>query len=429
MSGRGARSVATNSLKTRTLSATFAVALASMAAGCATSSSASSPALHTSTSAHPTAPAANPTSARSVAWTITPSPNPTLPNDISLTGISCVPDGECWAVGFDGVGGNDQTLILHSAGNAWNIEASPGPASSSINTLNGVACVSATDCWAVGSSNPNGISKTLIQHYDGSGWTNVASPIPSDSEQGLTALQGIACIAANDCWAVGYYAGQGGQTLVELYNGTSWRVVPSPNAPQSPGSALYGVTCATASDCWAVGTASVGASSSESLTEQYHGGAWKLIPSPNPPGRTSTVLNGVSCSSDNDCWAVGDDDSPNDQAVVEQNQGSGWSISSSPMTPGTSPSALLQGVDCAGSGSCWAVGGFFTGTTEQTLIEEDQGSGWNIVISPNAPNSTMSGLAAIDCEAATGCWATGSSSNFTTTSTGGTSLTLIEHGQ
>jgi hypothetical protein len=46
--------------------------------------------------------------------------------------------------------------------------------------LNGVTCVSAGDCWAVGSSSSvNGPGEPLIEHYAGSRWAIVNSPNPS----------------------------------------------------------------------------------------------------------------------------------------------------------------------------------------------------------------------------------------------------------
>ena len=41
-------------------------------------------------------------------------------------------------------------------------------------------------------------------------------------------------------------------TLIEHWNGISWSIVTSPNNGTS-GLQLNGVTCASASDCWAVG--------------------------------------------------------------------------------------------------------------------------------------------------------------------------------
>ena len=64
----------------------------------------------------------------------------------------------------------------------------------------------------------------------------------------------MTCVSASDCWAVGYYdAGSAYQTLIERWDGTSWAIVTSPNTSATQDNYLNGVTCASASDCWAVG--------------------------------------------------------------------------------------------------------------------------------------------------------------------------------
>ena len=61
------------------------------------------------------------------------------------------------------------------------------------------------------------------------GWSIVSSPNPGTSPYNF--LSGVTCTSASQCWAVGYYVnGSGfGQTLIEQWDGTSWSVVASPN--------------------------------------------------------------------------------------------------------------------------------------------------------------------------------------------------------
>ena len=54
-------------------------------------------------------------------------------------------------------------------------------------------------------------------------WSYVASPSPGDA-----ALYAITCVQASNCWAVGRYVGSPVyQTLIEHYDGTSWTIVAS----------------------------------------------------------------------------------------------------------------------------------------------------------------------------------------------------------
>src|SRR5438105_4462155 len=80
------------------------------------------------------------------------------------------------------------------------------------NTLTGVTCTSASNCWAVGYFNNDAAVQTLIERWDGSSWTTVSSPNGSASENNY--LNGVTCVSASECWAVGYFAEQ---TLVLKY--------------------------------------------------------------------------------------------------------------------------------------------------------------------------------------------------------------------
>ena len=98
------------------------------------------------------------------------------------------------------------------------------------NVLYGVTCVSASDCWAVGYYyRRQRRYQTLIEHWDGTSWAIVTSPNTSATQTNI--LNGVTCVSASDCWAVGYYDnGSGGnQTLIERWDGTSWAIVTSPN--------------------------------------------------------------------------------------------------------------------------------------------------------------------------------------------------------
>ena len=73
-----------------------------------------------------------------------------------------------------------------------------------------MTCVSASDCWAVGYLWPGSTYQTLIEQWDGSAWAIVASPNTSSTHTNV--LQGVTCVSAADCWAVGYSADAQGYT-------------------------------------------------------------------------------------------------------------------------------------------------------------------------------------------------------------------------
>jgi hypothetical protein len=67
-----------------------------------------------------------------------------------------------------------------------------------------------------------------------------------------------------------------------------------------------------------------------------------------------------------------------------------WSIVPTPST-GSTLITYLRGVACSSNSDCWAVGNAQIGSIYQTLIEHWSGTSWGIVSSPNS-GSTQSNL-------------------------------------
>jgi hypothetical protein len=125
-------------------------------------------------------------------------------------------------------------------------------------TLFGVSCISADACTAVGYYviARGGLFKTLIESWNGTHWSVVPSPNPGTRRNGnANFLDGVSCVSADACTAVGYYEDIEGDTLnlIESWNGTIWSVVPSPSRGAG-GNSLDAVSCASAGTCMAVGT-------------------------------------------------------------------------------------------------------------------------------------------------------------------------------
>jgi hypothetical protein len=110
-------------------------------------------------------------------WSVVPSPNPSAA-DVSLQGVSCLSATNCTAVGVSATGATSQTLVESWNGTAWSIVASPNPSGNPDSSLNGVSCLSATNCTAVGATG-NGSQGTLVESWNGTAWSIVASPTPS----------------------------------------------------------------------------------------------------------------------------------------------------------------------------------------------------------------------------------------------------------
>lgn len=334
-------------------------------------------------------------------WTIVGSPSPSTAS--ALYGISCARASRCLAVGLFFNSSNDYQTLAE----LWN-----GSALSIVNQdadLSGVSCFDAAHCVAVGSAfGDTSVSETRAEVWNGRRWSSVRTPNPADSEGSY--LQGVDCVSADYCVAVGYYYRLDNTrlTLVEAWDGHQWTIVPSANLDGAAYSVLYGLTCASASDCMAVGSAA-----GRVLAEAWDGSAWTVVPTADPSNTAYSELNDVSCSSPSSCLAVGyetDTYYHADVTLAEQWDGSAWTIVPS-ASPGKNDvrSAVLHGLSCSTTGGCLAVGyrqrksGAYT-----TLTEHWTGENWTLQASPSPAGSAYSDLNAISCLDSGGCLAVGS---------------------
>jgi Ser-Thr-rich glycosyl-phosphatidyl-inositol-anchored membrane family len=339
------------------------------------------------------------------AWSITASPNLSTGSNY-FTGVACTSATSCRAVGayYNGSSVVEQTLVETWNGTSWSIIASPNPGGSD-NSLSAVSCTSSTSCMAVGSYTNAGMERTLVESWNGSGWAIVASPNSGSSNNGLG---GVSCTTSTSCVGVGSYNNAGvGQTLIESWNGSTWAITPSPNQSTTDNNALNRVACTSSTSCVAVGFYFDGSSNTnQTLVESWNGTVWSITPSPNQPS-SNNDLTAVSCTSATACTAVGVsvDGSSIAQTLIERWNGTVWSISSSP-NPGVI-SNELNGVKCTSSTSCMAVGDYFNASNvDQTLIERWNGSTWAVVASPNR-GTMQNTLMSIACPSTTSCVAVG----------------------
>ena len=337
-------------------------------------------------------------------WAGVPPPNPgTFAN--SLNGVAVVSACDAWAVGYDSSNGADQTadrtLIEHWNGSAWTVVASPHPGAFS--SLNGVQAASRTDIWAVGSyTDSGGTQKTLALHWNGTVWKQAAAPSPSGI---INELSGVRVLSANDAWAVGVTSDQ---TLILHWNGARWRRVASPNPGRFGG--LSAVAATSASNAWAVGGTSI---------LHWNGTKWTQVAS--LPGLAG-VLTGVSAKSAANAWAVGVFfNSGVDQTLILHWNGARWRRVASPNPGGRHLDSVLSGVAVTSAGNAWAVGNYFSGPSaaRKTLILRWNGSKWAQVASPNPGTSNQ--LNAVRAWSASNAWAVG------TFSSGGPSQALAIH--
>jgi hypothetical protein len=331
-----------------------------------------------------------------------------------LLGIGAISASDVWAVGWaqdpDGPPYVRRTLIEHFDGTGWSIVPSPNSPGDYFNELHAVSGVSVNDVWAVGGAhNGDAPSRSMIQHWDGSRWTIVPSPSPADQ---LNALHGVVALSANDVWAVGYSSGALTRnpidTLVLHWDGVSWRQVPSPNVT-GVANQLFGIAAISANDIWAVGYAG-----GTPLAMRWNGSAWSLVHVPPNAGMRSETLAAISGISSDDIWAVGRGTgffSNRTSATLRHWNGVHWTdkvcrapSSSNPPDgyEGGGPDSYFTGVSAVAANDVWAVGVVGSGP----IILHWDGSAWTTVTHPRAfPNSAV--LRAVTTSSDGSAWSAG----------------------
>ena len=206
-------------------------------------STTTAPPVTTTTTTRPvtttTAPPATTTTLAPVAVTVpvTGMPSPPSPGGLAYSGADpygawCV-GSSCWVVSDDAAPGG-YIARTGNGGAAWSSESGPGPSRS---TLAGVACPTATLCWAVGEDSGDGHGAVaFVSTNGGRSWTDAALP-PSVTGTGGS-LWGLSCPTASLCRAVGERSGGSGAAILLLRIGaltSDTAVVPRVPLPDHSG--------------------------------------------------------------------------------------------------------------------------------------------------------------------------------------------------
>jgi len=243
-------------------------------------------------------------------------PGPVPATGGAWQGIDLLSDTDGWAVGMSGSqveGEPAQTLIAHWTGAAWKEVPSPSPGTLS-SRLTAVTAIAANDVYAVGQvrdvTDPK-IEKSLVLHWDGVSWSQVASPNP-----GLvrTTLLAVDAAGPGELWAVGYTL----DTLtddpdpdellhpVALYlSGGIWRVLRS---TQATATEYTGVVAIGPRDVVLAGYQVVAGSETNNI-EEWNGGSFthdSVDPGTNSGEHIGSALSGIAAEPNGGrLWAVG----------------------------------------------------------------------------------------------------------------------------
>jgi len=320
-----------------------------------------------------------------------------------FSSVACLDAEDCWATANIEEGGSNGGQIFHFDGGAWERVATPGKAL----TLYGIACPTKTSCWAVGAaaSDQETIS-TLIEHFDGKTWTVEESPnVAGFPESGLS---GIACPSATECWAAGdgedfSQEPTAGELLLLHYNEGAWSTVsaPSPQEEEQTGDGAL-LACGSVSQCVLLTNfGSEEGRNNEQAGDVFDGNSWQ--PLSVPPG---ILFQAATCPAEDDCIGIGGPrfDGP---MSAYRFDGKGWSQPEPlPAKAGAEPVSWYA-VTCLGRSECWAAGGQpIAGATFPAVVAHFQRGAWELPPQPEEPGE----LTGISCSSAASCMAVGGAS-------------------
>ncbi|HEY6291927.1 MAG TPA: hypothetical protein VI455_10260 [Terriglobia bacterium] len=315
-------------------------------------------------------------SAQSI-FQVVPTPNENFENELLAASASAPND--IWAVGQS---------TIHFDGTKWTAFPAPMIKGDNTSQLGGVADISPTEAWAVGTVNI-GLANPgqVIERWNGQQWSVFPGPhFQSGDQPSLTAM---ATISPDDIWAVGDLLADGGELLeflFEHWDGTSWTAT----TLGSPDAFLFGASADATNDAWAVGFSGFENESSSTVTVHWDGTEWAIVSSPNV-GQGANQLNAVLALAPDDAWAVGFS-TPVPQAatltLIEHWDGVSWTVVPSPNVGPNSgyQSNRLLGITAVSSTDVWAFGSYFAANGsghQMTLLLHWDGDTWSIVPSPN----------------------------------------------
>ena len=244
------------------------------------------------------------------------------------------------------------------------------------NNLQAASASSDTDIWAVG-------QETI--HYNGTTWT--AYPAPEIAGDNTSFLGGVVDISPTLAWAAGTInigEANPGQ-VIEQWNGTEWSEYPGPTFASGDQPAIFGMTSTSADDIWAVGDLLADDGGAIfALFEHWDGTEWTAM---TASAGTPFLMN-ASADAVDDAWAVGYNAEiiDEDLTLAMHWNGTTWSQVSTPNVG--AGNNILYGVAALASDNVWAVGYSTPVAPPQsaatlTLIEHYNGTSWEVVSSPN----------------------------------------------
>ncbi|HEY3435832.1 MAG TPA: hypothetical protein VGK43_03370 [Solirubrobacterales bacterium] len=354
-------------------------------------------------------------SATAATWTIQTTPNAAGAEHSNLYDISCEGSATkaCYSVGKQTTsGGVSSPYAQIWNGTSWTNQTVVTPEGATAGEFQSVDCAPSLVfeklfCSAAGSYTSGGVTRSLVENSNVSGWALNTTPNPEGASE--TALKGISCrYLFSTCEAVGYSVKSGKKTafVIGRNSEAKWLIQTMPEPEGATSSELHGVDCPSSTYCVAVGNYTVSGGSIWAMSATWNGTSWTLRTVSKPAGSIRTVLLDVSCSSSSECAGVGiyRDSTGLQTSFVERWNGTSWSHQAS-ANPVGSTNTVFQGVSC-NTGPCVAVGDWNNGKNWLPMAQEYNGSAWALDTTPNPEGATETIIEGVACRS-TGCLSSG----------------------
>jgi hypothetical protein len=241
-------------------------------------------------------------------WKITGAKLPKGATGGQLGGVSCVSAKDCVSAGYYSAGSGQHPLAETWNGSTWTTAAPPGKAG--VNTgLSKISCLNGKYCFAVGTYTAGAaVTEPLADLWNGKAWVGTPIKLPAKApDSSFNSFDGVSCVSAKDCVAVGGVSSEtAAALLIEAWNGKAWSPMQPAALPKGSANETFeGVSCLSAKSCVAVGLASAG-SGIFSFSEIWNGSAWSYAKMTWPKGTVNPEVWGVGCRSAAYCVAAGD---------------------------------------------------------------------------------------------------------------------------
>lgn len=282
----------------------------------------------------------------------------TLPSAFQVDAVSCATASVCWVTGTTWATGGPAVAETTDGGKNWT-DMTPAAWATAPWWASAIDCVSATTCWLAGTTgylqNP-----AVAETTDGGTTWTVFTNLPtwvSTNGVGTYTLNGISCLSAASCVAVGGLNASGGTATVisTTDGGATWNLSADPalGAIQQ----LFSVSCLPGTGgnttCFGAGNAQLpgGSSASVALISQDGGATWRQTGTFDDGG----WLNSISCASTQNCWAAGAGST--DALLGTSDAGGSWSTVTSDTTNEEGSVSCLSISVCAATtdGALWVT--------------------------------------------------------------------------